>query len=139
MRINGEWCLCDDGITRPTILVDVLAADGSNCKNQFIIDSGADRTVFTSDLLNQLGLSSDAPAGIKLVGVGGRQAFVNVQTVLEFVCDDRRTIRVRGDFAAFTDPTALDMSVLGRDVTNNFDLILSRPRNEVTLLAAPHR
>jgi hypothetical protein len=139
MRINGEWYLCDDGIIRPTIQVDVEAGDGSFRENRFLIDSGADRTVSTSDLLNQLGSLINTPSGMSLASIGGTQAFVTVQTVLEFECDDGSTVRVRGQFAAFTDPTALDMSVLGRDVTSNFDVILSHPRNEVVLLATPHR
>jgi hypothetical protein len=48
------------------------------------------------------------------------------------------TAIVRGEYAAFTDPSATDLSILGRDVINNFDLILSRARNEVLMLSAPH-
>lgn len=33
---------------------------------------------------------------------------------------------------------AIDLSILGRDVLNNFDVIISRPRNEVLLLAPRH-
>ena len=58
---------------------------------------------------------------------------------MEFICDDGRTIRVRGDFASFTDPAATDLSVLGRDVLDNFDLISSRRRDEIFLLAPKHR
>jgi hypothetical protein len=36
------------------------------------------------------------------------------------------------------DPAASDLCVLGRDVTDNFDLILSRRRDEVLLLAPAH-
>jgi hypothetical protein len=57
---------------------------------------------------------------------------------LEFKRDDGGTAVVRGEFAAFTDPAATDLSILGRDVSNNFDLILSWPRNEILMLAAPH-
>ncbi len=45
---------------------------------------------------------------------------------------------MRGEFAAFTDPSAADLSILGRDVLNWFDLILSYPRKEVLLLAGDH-
>lgn len=45
---------------------------------------------------------------------------------------------VREQFAAFTDPQVTDLSVMGRDVLNNFDVIVSRPRNEVLLLAPRH-
>jgi hypothetical protein len=42
-------------------------------------------------------------------------------------------------YASLTDPLAIGMSVLGRDVLNFFDVILSRQRNEVLLLAPNHR
>ena len=38
----------------------------------------------------------------------------------------------------FTDSTATDRSILGRDVLNHFDVILSRRQNEVLLLAPNH-
>ena len=41
--------------------------------------------------------------------------------------------------AAFTDPAAADLSILGRDVLDHFDVIVSRRRNEVLLLATNHR
>ena len=43
------------------------------------------------------------------------------------------------EFATFIDSTATDLSILGRDVLNHFDLILSRRRNEVLLLASNHQ
>ncbi len=46
---------------------------------------------------------------------------------------------MHGDFAAFTDPRATDLSILGRDVLGNFDAILSRRRDEVLLLASNHQ
>jgi hypothetical protein len=46
---------------------------------------------------------------------------------------------VRGQFAAFTDPHATDVSILGRDVPGHCDVIISRRRDEVLLLAANHR
>jgi hypothetical protein len=46
---------------------------------------------------------------------------------------------VRGEFAAFTDPTATDLSILGRDVLENFDVITSRRSSAVLLLAGNHR
>ena len=60
-------------------------------------------------------------------------------TVMEFIRDDGGPVRVRGEFAGFTDPTATDLSVLGRDVLDNFDLIISRRRNEILLLAPRHQ
>jgi hypothetical protein len=58
---------------------------------------------------------------------------------MEFTRDDGGPVRVRGEFAGFTNPTATDLSVLGRDLLDNFDLIISRRRNEILLLAPKHQ
>jgi hypothetical protein len=59
--------------------------------------------------------------------------------MIEFMRDDGTPIRVRGTFAGFTDPGATDLSILGRDVMDNFDLIISRQRGEIVLLAPSHQ
>jgi hypothetical protein len=45
----------------------------------------------------------------------------------------------RGQYAAVTELEVLDMSVLGRDVTGLFALIVDRPGNVVCLLGQRHR
>lgn len=57
MLIRGLWTLCDDGITRPVIESEVLAADGSWLRVELLVDMGADRTVFTAAVLATLGLA----------------------------------------------------------------------------------
>jgi hypothetical protein len=74
-----------------------------------------------------------------LKGIGGNNAFVVVHAILEFTRDDGGPARVRGQVAAFTDPLATDFNILGRDILDNFDVILSRPRNAVLLLAPHHQ
>jgi hypothetical protein len=63
---------------------------------------------------------------------------VLVRTTLTLYPDDGSPARIQGEFAAFTDPAAADMSILGRAVLDHFDLIVSRRRNEVVLLATNH-
>lgn len=105
-----------------------------------MIDSGADRTVFREALLERLRLSIvPSPIGSTLAGIGGTSDFVSVTAILEFIRDDGGTARVRGPFAVFTDPEATEMSIIGRDVLDNFDVILSRRRSEVLLLAPNHQ
>ena len=53
--------------------------------------------------------------------------------------DDGGLARVRGEFAGFTDPTATDLSILGRDVLDHFDSIISRQRGTIWLLAPRHQ
>ncbi len=140
MQVTGEWLLCDDAVTRPIVRARVVGADGRSARERFLVDSGADRTVFSEALLKGLLLPAIPPsAGFALLGIGGAAAFVSVGAVLEFRRDDGGVARVRGEFAAFTDPEATDLSVLGRDVLDNFDVILSRRRDEVVMLAPNHQ
>lgn len=140
MLIAGEWQLFDDGVMRPTVRAKVLGSDGSLIAEDFLIDTGADRSVFREPLLTRLQLPAESPQpDFMLSGIGGTSEFVLVATVLEFTRDDGGSVRVHGEFAGFTDPAATDLSVLGRDVLDNFDLILSHQRNEILLLAPRHR
>jgi hypothetical protein len=140
MVITGEWRLCDAGIIRPVVYAKVLAADSAFHVEVFLVDGGADRSVFSADLLRKLQFSPDHPdSGAALKGVGGDSPFVLVNTALEFTKEEGGSARVRGQYAAFTDPTATDLSILGRDVLDIFDVIMSRRRNEVLLLAGDHR
>lgn len=64
---------------------------------------------------------------------------LSTATVLELSRNDGGVARVQGQFAAFTDPATSDLSILGRDTLNHFDVIVSKPRDEVLLLAGNHR
>jgi hypothetical protein len=140
MRIAGEWKLRDDGVMRPIVRARVLGRDGSLVAEDFLIDSGADRTVLSATLLARLPLlAQSAQPGFTLSGIGGTTAFVSVTTVLEFVRDDGGLTRVRGELAGFTDPTATDLSILGRDVLDHFDVIIRRQRGAIWLLAPRHQ
>jgi hypothetical protein len=140
MQIIGEWFLGDDGVPRPIVRAQVFGIGGTTVSENFLIDSGADRTVFSAALAGQLQLPlKQPPGGMALVGIGGGSGYVLLTTLIEFMRDDGGPARVQGEFAAFTDPLAADLSILGRDILNNFDVIISRPRNEVLLLAPNHR
>src|SRR6266498_2162877 len=49
MRVNGKWLLCDDGVIRPVVPGFVRAAGGQLVEVTFLLDAGADRTVFSAD------------------------------------------------------------------------------------------
>jgi hypothetical protein len=138
MRIEGAWRLCDDQVVRPVIRGEVLAGDGSWAQVPFLADTAADRTVFSADVLGTLNLNPLAGAD-HLEGVGGRAASVLVETQLRLWRDDGGTVLIKGQFAAVTEAASLDMSVLGRDVTNLFALIVDRPQDLVCLLGQGHR
>jgi hypothetical protein len=140
MRIVGEWLLCDDGKTRPVVNCHVTDAVGGERQEPFLVDTGADQTVLTAGLLAALSLPTSAPpAGFAMSGVGGQPAFEVIRTTLTLYADDGSPARFQGDFAAFTDPASADLSLLGRDILDDFDLIASRRRNEVLLLAMNHQ
>lgn len=104
----------------------------------FLLDSGADRTVFSADILHKLGIQPNE-ASQDLQGVGGRAASVVLATSIRMIRETGDPVIFTGEFAAFTDPKALDMSVLGRDLTNLFAVIVVRPQDIVCLLGAKHR
>jgi hypothetical protein len=140
MRVVGEWFRCDDGSVVPSVIAYVLAADGSLRAERFLVDSGADRTVFSVALAADLKLPANPrPDAGRLVGIGGTSESVLVTSLIQFVRDDGQTVRVHGEYEAFTARQVVDLSILGRDVLNNFDLIVSRPRDEVLLLHGRHQ
>src|SRR5437868_13271043 len=57
MRIDGLWHPCNDGELRPIIQARALAADGRWVSVRFLVDIGADLTVFSADTLEDLGLT----------------------------------------------------------------------------------
>jgi Aspartyl protease len=138
MRINGKWFQCDDGVTRPILTGEVLSRKGTWEQADFLLDIGADRTVISSELLSNLGLGLLESHG-RLSGLGGLANVMAVQTEIRFRRDDGYPILFRGQFAAVIDPEALDMSILGRDITDLFAAIIDRPGNVVCLLGQHHQ
>jgi hypothetical protein len=61
-----------------------------------------------------------------------------IATLVGFTRDDGTLVTVRGTFCVFTEGESADLSVLGRDVTNNFGVIYDYPNSLVALLAPPH-
>jgi hypothetical protein len=137
MRIDGSWKLCDDGVLRLVFRAHVRTGDGSRMEVPFLADTGADRTVFSEAVFRALNLP---PIGqpIQLEGVGGASASVAIDTDIEMQREDGTMVRFKGRFAAVTAPGMLDMSVLGREITNLFAVIVDRPGDVVCLLGAGH-
>ena len=140
MVIAGLWVLGDDAITRPIADVWILNDVGDRAPVRFLLDTGADRTVFNEPVLRELAQPTTDPSGdFKLAGVGGESPFVRVETTLELPeAGGGRAVKVHGKFAAFTDLAALDLSVLGRDVLDRFDVVLGRNRGATLLLGGVH-
>lgn len=140
MRFRGEWIADERGSVRPLIDLRVPRHDGKLERDWFLIDTGADRTVFSAFLRDRLGMQGEStPAAFGLSGIGGGAASVVVSATLVFRSVAGNPASIEGTFTAFVDEAAMDVSILGRDVLDNFDLIVSRRRNEVLLLAPKHR
>lgn len=137
MRINGEWLVCLDGDTRPVIRAEILLDDGTWLEIRLLLDTGADCTVFSSDVLAASRLQSLAGRS-QIGGVGGVVDTKIVRTQIRFRCDDSVLVVFRGDYAAFSQPDVLDMSVLGRDILDSFAIIVDRPANIVAILGGNH-
>lgn len=135
MVIAGAWTLEGDGIVRPMLRILFDVEDGHRESELFLVDSGADCTVLTSHLVAKLGFVSSS--GGQLIGLGGTSSSATVDAVLTFLTTAGHDIRVRGTYAC-APGSDLDLNVLGRDVLAHFDVILSRRRNEVLLIAGNH-
>jgi hypothetical protein len=127
MRINGKWRREDSGEVVPVGVAEIRSGDGKWIPAPFIVDTGAERTVFRYDLLYLLQLDSEPDDGSYLTGVGGESSSVLVATTLRLERDDGIQITINGNYDAFTDPIALKFSILCRDVLGNFALIVIAP------------
>ena len=138
MLFNGEWYLDSDGLLRPVIRGEVATGSGSWVQVVFLVDTGAERTVFSACILAALGLPP-VPSGDRLSGVGGTADSVTVETQIHLMRVTGEWVVFRGQFPAMTRPESLDMSVLGRDIINLFALVVDRPSDRVCLLGQRHR
>jgi hypothetical protein len=102
------------------------------------VDPGADRTLLIAELTDNLRLPTKPLSDAELTGIGGGASSMLVNSAIEFKTVDSKSVVVRGELAILADARAIDLSILGRDVLNNFDVIISRHRNEVLLLAPRH-
>lgn len=139
MRIDGYWLNCDDGVSRPVVDAYVIGLNDAAFYERFLVDIGADRTVFSAHLARKLALPAETTSETKVVGIGGEAGFVLVKTVIQVLSDKGTIVRLKGQFAAFQDDTAIDLSVMGRDLLNHFDCVVSHRNAEVLLLAPNHR
>ena len=138
MRVDGSWIPGEDGVIRPVVSGAVRLASDRWLEVDFLLDAGADRTVFSARFLHHLRHLSTKSTEIILAGVGGGTESITIETSIGFVRDDGEMVTVRGTFAAFTKLESADLSILGRDVTNNFSVIYDYPQQVIVLLAPPH-
>lgn len=138
MYISGTWFVAADGLMRPVLWGQIRTGTGGWVAVPFLVDTGADRTVFSAGVLGLLHLAPLATSE-RLGGLGGIVSSVVVDTQVRFPQVDGGPVTVRGFYAAVTVPEALDMSVLGRDITGLFTVIVDQPGQVVCLLGQRHR
>jgi hypothetical protein len=137
MRIEGEWFVGDDGLARPVIRGELLSARGSWIGAPFLMDTGADRTVLSAAAFALLGLSARASQD-RIGGLGGVVSSVSVETRIRLTTERGAKVHFRGEFAAVTELEALDMCILGRDITGLFAMIVDQPADVVCLVRERH-
>jgi hypothetical protein len=139
MRIDGAWFPGEDKTIRPIVPGLVRQPDGEWLEVSFLLDAGADRTVFSAAFLGVLQpMKTSGLEEILIAGVGGTADTITIDTAIGFVRDDGHLVTVRGTFSVFIQAESADLSVLGRDVTNNFTVIYDYPDQIIALLAPPH-
>ena len=138
MQINGEWLLCDDGVVRPVIRGEILTNERLWQPAEFLVDTGADRTVFSAATLSKLELQPIVVQE-RLGGLGGLIDAVVVATQIQLTRETGSKVVFRSPYAAVTAVEALDICVLGRDITGLFTVLVDQPGNIVCLLGQRHR
>jgi Aspartyl protease len=135
MRFTGRWELLGSR-HYPLVVANVQGIDGRWHADLFLIDTGADRTVFTWEFYQQLGLVPNAaPPTIPITGVGGSgMTYLLCHGWIGFPAASAPRFAIYEEFAVATNPDALELNLLGRDILDHFDLIVSRRRGEVLLL-----
>lgn len=137
MRLDGEWLQCVDGEIRPAIRGELLGADGVWRSLEFLVDTGADRTVSSATALKRSKLPQ-LPPKIPIGGFGGITQTVLIDAQFRFARDDGGKALFRGQFAACMQIEALEMSVLGRDVLDMFPFIVDRRADLIAIIGQNH-
>ena len=88
----------------------------------FLVDTGADRSVLSAPILVSLSLQPIMTHD-RLAGLGGIADVVVVETQVRLTHEEFGKIIFRGQYAAVTELEVLDMSVLGRDITDLFAVL----------------
>jgi len=124
MRIDGRWHRFKDGVLRPVFDAAVQTPEGNWQAVMLLLDAGADRTVFDATLLSLLApLALPEDETPELGGVGGKVDCIFIMSRLAFLRSDGKRVNVQGPFGVFAETGTSDVSILGRDVTNNFDVV----------------
>jgi hypothetical protein len=104
---------------------------------EFLVDTGADRTVCSAAPLSKLGLQPIVVQE-RLGGWGGLIDAIVVATQIQLTRETGSKVVFRSQYAAVTAFEALDICVLGRDITGLFTVLVDQPGNLLCLLGQRH-
>jgi predicted aspartyl protease len=137
MQIRGEWLLGADGISRPVLRGEILTGQGRWYPLAFLVDTGADQTTLNAGTLRLLDLKPIVTPH-RLEGLGGHVNLEVVETTIHLFQERDEEVAFHGQFAAISDPEALETSVVGRDILDLFAVIVDRPGDVVCLVGQRH-
>jgi hypothetical protein len=124
-----------DGITEPRINIEIVTNNVSievNC----LIDTGADNSYFPSNFIEKLNIDTSKlllKSNISGVGSSNLECYIyTCEVVLRTKYNQK--LQISMSIGIFKDKNALDEPIIGRDLLDLFDLIISKRKNEVLLL-----
>jgi len=122
-------------VLRPYISVFVYSSRGEWLEYDFLVDSGADVTFLHYGSLDELAIdTSNLEVYDDIGGVGGKDVpYIKFSSKLQFISGEDVKI-FEGDINVFLDPHATDVPLLGRDVLDQFVVLLNCRSGEVLLL-----
>jgi hypothetical protein len=139
MLIEGRWLVGADGVARPVFDGYVSSQEGVQLAVSFLIDTGADSTVLAPDVTEQLaGVVQPTPTSTTATGIGGTLQMYELAVDLLLPTTSGQRARIHGPLPILLAPGSLELSVIGRDVLDQFTLIYARPQGTLLLLTPPH-
>lgn len=137
MRFDGRWEHASGNVWRPMLSAEVETATGAWIVCDFLVDTAADVTIISPDVLMQLGRPTTLAAR-QLGGVGGTVPTLEVWTTIRLRAPDGSVANIGGVRSAFGTAGAISESILGLDILSAFALIADRPNDILCLLRPPH-
>ncbi len=138
MRIEGRWLLGSDGVERPVVDGYISGSDGIQLPLSFLIDTGADLSILAPDVAQQLsGVDQPVLTSGTATGIGGSLPMYELAVDLLLPTKSGQRVRIHGPLPILLEPGSLELSVIGRDVLDQFTVVYSRSQDLILLLTPP--
>jgi len=138
MRIEGRWLQGGDGVERPVLDGYLTVPGGYQLGLSRLIDTGADSTVLAPDVAQRLAaMTQPTPTSATAVSINGAIPMYELAVDLLLSTTSGQRARIHGPLPVLLTPGSLDLSVIGRDVLDQFTLIYGRLQGVIFLLSPP--